>query len=78
MESPASGPTDFAALAEFLDSDDLADAMSLSELDGYLTGIAVGPELIEPHHWPFKIWGEDPAAFESSGPGWRAPRTGSR
>ena len=66
MERPTSGPIDLDALADFLDSDHLADAMSLSELDGYLTGIAVGPELIEPQHWLFKIWGEDPAAFQST------------
>jgi uncharacterized protein len=31
--------------------------MMLSELDGFLTGIAIGPELIPPSEWLPRIWG---------------------
>ena len=40
------------------------DAMSLSELDGFLAGIAIGPEIVELHEWLPIIWGgEDAPAF---------------
>ena len=46
------------------------DAMLLSELDGYLTGILVCPELIEPSEWLPAVWGEtgdgDGAVFATS------------
>ena len=31
--------------------------MSLSELDGFLAGIAIGPEIVELHDWLPIIWG---------------------
>ena len=33
--------------------------MLVSDLDGFLTGIAIGPELIMPSEWLPRIWGED-------------------
>lgn len=34
------------------------DAMLLSELDGYLAGIIVCPEMIQPSEWLPQVWGE--------------------
>jgi uncharacterized protein len=49
---------DLAALETFLKSDrSPPDSMMLSELDGFLTGIAIGPELIAPSEWLPLIWG---------------------
>jgi uncharacterized protein len=49
---------DLEALETFLTSDRLPpDSMMLSELDGFLTGIAIGPELIRPSEWLPLIWG---------------------
>lgn len=61
-----SAPVDLDALDAFLSSDRSPDdCMQLSELDGYLTGIAVGPEMIMPSEWLPHIWGEDgEAGFE--------------
>jgi uncharacterized protein len=44
------------------------EAMLLSELDGYLTGIVVCPELIMPSEWLPGVWGEedDEPVFENS------------
>ena len=46
------------------------DAMLLSELDGYLAGILVCPELIPPSEWLPAVWGEtgndDGAVFATS------------
>jgi uncharacterized protein YecA (UPF0149 family) len=36
--------------------------MLLSELDGYLAGVLVCPDLIPPSEWLPGIWGEDEAA----------------
>lgn len=50
------------ALEEYLLSSDVPDGtMLLSELDGYLTAIAVSPEVILPEEWLPEIWdGEVP------------------
>jgi uncharacterized protein len=40
------------------------DAMLLSELDGYLAGVIVCPEMIQPSEWLPEVWGEG-HAFES-------------
>ncbi len=49
-------------LDEFLMSDDAPeDCLQISDLDGFLTGIVVGPELIMPSEWVSCIWrGEEP------------------
>jgi len=40
------------------------DAMELSELDGFLTGIAVGPQTVMPSEWLPAIWGDEQPVFE--------------
>ncbi len=52
-------------LDEFLMSDQThGDCLQLSELDGFLTGIAVGPELIMPSEWMAVVWQGGPPEFE--------------
>jgi len=52
-------------LNEFLMSDDIPeDSLQLSDLDGFLTGIVVGPELIMPSEWVPFIWGGDEPVFD--------------
>ena len=54
-------------LDTFLLSDNVhASVMTLSELDGFLTGILVGPELILPSEWMPVVWGDEPPSFESA------------
>jgi uncharacterized protein len=74
--SPDSGPleagwqsvrrltgADFERLDRFLLNLDDADAMLLSTLDGFLSGIVVCPELIRPGEWLPQIWGGQGAGF---------------
>jgi uncharacterized protein len=57
-------PIDLGALDSFLISDrSPPDGMMLSDLDGFLTGIAVGPELVLPSEWLPLIWGGDAPEF---------------
>ena len=68
MNSPLLGASDFDvdALDAFLISDRAPeDCMQLSDLDGFLTGIAIGPELIMPSEWLPVIWGSGEPEFES-------------
>lgn len=53
---------DLEALDRFLISDRAPpDSMMLSDLDGFLTGIAVGPEFVMPSEWlPLIFGGEVP------------------
>jgi len=52
-------------LDEFLMSDHTPDdCMQLSDLDGFLTGIVVGPELIMPSEWMPTIWQGGEPEFE--------------
>ena len=54
---PLDGPVDLAMLDDFLGSDRApAGCMQVSELDGFLTGIVVGPEMIPPSVWMPMIW----------------------
>jgi uncharacterized protein len=39
--------------------------MGLSDLDGFLTGVIVGPELIAPSEWLPIIWGDADPEFET-------------
>jgi uncharacterized protein len=54
---------DLEALDRFLRSDRSPPDSMLSELDGFLTGIAIGPELTRPSEWLPLIWGGDAPAF---------------
>jgi uncharacterized protein len=55
---------DLEALDSFLMSDrSPPDSMMLSDLDGFLTGIAVGPELVLPSEWLSLIWGGEAPEF---------------
>jgi uncharacterized protein len=54
-------------LDAFLLSDRVpANCMGLSDLDGFLTGIVLGPELILPSEWLPVIWGTDEPDFAST------------
>ncbi|HEY5411018.1 MAG TPA: UPF0149 family protein, partial [Caulobacteraceae bacterium] len=53
------------ALDEFLGSDrSPPDCMQLSELDGLLTGVAIGPEPIMPSQWLPLVWGGEEPVFD--------------
>ena len=61
---PQAGPVDLDALDAFLMSDRAPeDSMGLSDLDGFLTGIVVGPELILPSEWLPVVWGGGEPTF---------------
>ena len=63
---PLSGPIDLDALDDYLMSDHAPDdSMGLSDLDGFLTGIVIGPELILPSEWFPVIWGGKEPDFET-------------
>ena len=53
-------------LDDFLLGDAVGDdAMLLSDLDGFLAGIVVCPDLIMPSEWMPLIWGDDEPVFET-------------
>jgi uncharacterized protein len=53
-------------LDDYLMSDHAPDdSMGLSDLDGFLTGVVVGPELIMPSEWFPVIWGGQKPEFET-------------
>ena len=53
-------------LDEFLCSGAVSDdAMLLSELDGFLAGVVVCPDLIKPSEWLSVIWGGESPEFDS-------------
>ena len=55
---------DLEALDKVLRSDRLPpNGMMVSELDGFLTGIAIGPELIRPSEWLPLVWGGNTPEF---------------
>jgi uncharacterized protein len=63
---PQNGPIDLDALDDYLMSDLAPDeSMGLSDLDGFLTAIVVGPELIPPSEWLPVIWGGDEPEFQT-------------
>jgi uncharacterized protein len=62
---PLAGPVDLDALDDFLMSDRApGDGMGLSDLDGFLAGLVVGPELITPGEWLPVVWGGEAPAFD--------------
>jgi uncharacterized protein len=40
------------------------ESMQLSDLDGFLTGIAIGPELVMPSEWLPYVWGGEDPVFD--------------
>jgi uncharacterized protein len=55
-------------LARFLNSEFAPDeCMGLSGLDGFLTAIVIGPELVLPSEWLPVVWGEQAPEPESDG-----------
>ncbi len=61
------GPVDLEALDQFLMSDASPEnCMQLSDLDGFLTGIAIGPEPVLPSEWLPAIWGGEEPVFEDA------------
>jgi uncharacterized protein len=59
--------SDIAALDEFLMSYQAPEAcMMLCDLDGFLTGVAIGPELIPPSSWLSVIWGGEEPVFDDA------------
>jgi len=55
------------ALDAFLISDDSPeDCMMLCDLDGFLTGVAIGPQFIPPSEWLPIIWGNQEPAFKNA------------
>jgi len=66
MLSPmsSSGPVDLDALDAYLRSDrSPADCMDISQLDGFLAGVVIGPEMIAPSEFLPVIWGGDEPEF---------------
>lgn len=58
---------DIEALDDFLMSDQSPpDCMMLPDLDGFLTGIVVGPELIPPSEWLPVVWGGEEPVFNDA------------
>ena len=65
-EPPPTGPIDLDALDDYLMSDRAPDSsMGLSDLDGFLTGLVVGPGLIPPSEWLPVIWGGEEPEFQT-------------
>jgi uncharacterized protein len=58
---PSSVPIDLDALTDHAPD----DSMGLSDLDGFLTGIVVGPELILRSEWLPVIWGGEEPIFQT-------------
>ena len=61
-----SPPVDLEVLDAYLNSEKSpAGSMGLSDLDGFLTGLVVGPEVVRPAEWMKLVWGEDEPEFET-------------
>ncbi len=58
------GTVDLDALEAYLSSDDSPEeCMDLSELDGFLAGLAVGPEVVPPSEWLPIVWDNQEPVF---------------
>lgn len=54
-------------LENFLSSEQVPEeSMTLSELDGFLTALAVGPEVVPPSEWLPVVWQGEGPIFDSS------------
>lgn len=63
--TPLSDAVDLEGLDRYLLSDNGPDdGMGLSDLDGFLTGLAAGPETIPPSEWLPLIWGGEEPRFD--------------
>lgn len=59
--------TELQELGDFLESDAVPlDAMDMGTLDGFLTSVAIGPELVLPPEWLPRVFGESEAPNFSS------------
>lgn len=55
------------ALDAFLMSDAAPeDCMLISDLDGFLTAVAIGPDEVQPAEWLPVVWGEEEPEFEDA------------
>lgn len=64
MTSP--NEADLEALDDFLSSDASPEGcMLISDLDGFLTAVAIGPELIKPSEWLPVIWRNESPKLQS-------------
>ncbi len=58
-------PVDLEPLGDYLDSARAPETcMDLSELDGFLAGLAAGPEAVLPDEWLPTVWDEEDPDFE--------------
>jgi len=58
--------TELEELENFLLSDQVPEeSMTLSELDGFLTALAVGPEIVPPSEWLPVLWQGEGPVFET-------------
>ncbi len=65
MMMPEEDPVDLEPLGDFLDSARAPEAcMDLSELDGFLAGLAVGPAPVAPDEWLPMVWDDEDPEFE--------------
>ncbi|HUB10839.1 MAG TPA: UPF0149 family protein [Acetobacteraceae bacterium] len=61
---PQPGPIDLDALDAYLRSDrSPSDCMDISQLDGFLAGVVVGPDMIMPSEFLPVIWGGEEPEF---------------
>jgi len=57
--------TGYDVLDSYLESDrSPPESMLISDLDGFLTAVAIGPELIRPSEWLPVVWGGEQPAFD--------------
>lgn len=63
--SPVLSEDEIEALDAFLMSEAAPeDCMLISDLDGFLTAIAISPEAVPEEEWLAVVWGEDDPAFD--------------
>jgi uncharacterized protein len=66
-DTSTSTEADLETLGEYLVSDRAPpECMGLSDLDGFLTGLVVGPKAVEPAAWLPTVWGDDDPVFANA------------